>query len=113
MIGFGLKNSFSSGFSSCRIQRSGPAVRRVERLVVEDVRRRMRRQRWQALRRALLAVVHQQVRPQGARVEEALELDAREFADLLLGVVDAALLFDARADLPHDLLDVNLIRIES
>src|SRR5262249_18713208 len=33
-------------------------------------------------------------------------------ADLFLGVVDAALLADARADLPHDLLDVDAVRAD-
>jgi hypothetical protein len=42
-----------------------------------------------------------------ARIEELLELDARQLLQLRLGVVHAALLANARADLPHDLLDVD------
>ena len=44
-----------------------------------------------------------------ARIEKLLELDVGQLLQLGLGVVDAALLANARADLPHDLLDVHRI----
>src|SRR6266849_129917 len=51
----------------------------------------------------------QQIGAHAARVEKLLELHRRQLADLLLRVVDAALLADARADLLHDLLDVHRV----
>ena len=61
-------------------------------------------------RRLVLALeVAEQVGADGARVEEAIELDAGQLADLRLGVVGAALVTDPRPDLAHDLLDVNVI----
>src|SRR5262249_52787374 len=74
------------------------AVRFIERVLAERVVRRG------GLRRAGAAVFLEQPRAHAFRIDELLELDVRQLADLFLGVVDAALLADARADLPHDLL---------
>jgi hypothetical protein len=79
------------------------AVRFVERVLAE---REVRRGR---LRRAHAAVLLEQPRAHAFRIDELLELHVRELADLFLGVVDAALLADARADLLHDLLDVEAV----
>ena len=69
----------------------------------EHVGRNVRR-----LRRRLHAPeLVEEVGPNAARIEEFLQLDRREIADLLLGIVDAAFLADPRADLLHDLLDVD------
>ena len=103
--GFGLKNSLRSGVSSLRIQRSGAAVRLEQRRVFERVVRQLRR----LVGRLRLPELLEQIGPHAARVEELLELDRGQLADLLLGVVDAALLADARADLLHDLLDVDRV----
>ena len=51
----------------------------------------------------------EQIGADAARIEEFFELDGGEFANLLLRVIDAALLTDARADLLHDLLDVERV----
>ena len=51
----------------------------------------------------------EQIRTNAAWIEELLQLDRRKFADLLLGVVDAALFADTCADLLHDLLDVDRV----
>ena len=106
MSGFGLKNSFKIGLQ----QPADPPQRR------RDATRRAsvpRTRSWQRLgddvRRLLLAELLEEIRPDAARIEEFLELDRRQLADLLLGVVDAALLADARADLVHDLLDVDRV----
>jgi hypothetical protein len=79
------------------------AVRFEERGILE---REIRRRRQGGLGAAELL---QQVRPHAARIEELLELDVRQLPDFLLRVVDAALLPDARADLPHDLLDIDVV----
>ena len=55
----------------------------------------------------LSAVVLDEIGPHVSRGEESLELDPREFPDLGLRVVLAALLFYAGADLLHDLLDID------
>ena len=81
------------------------AVRVEHRRVFERERRHDRR----VVARLVLLELLEQVGADAARVEELLELDRRELADLLLGVVDAALLADARPDLLHDLLDVDRI----
>ena len=83
-----------------------PAVRRDQRLVVEGVRRFDLR-RLGVHRRPALAELLQQVRSQVLRLEEFLEPDRRQLPDLIFGVVGAALLENARADLLHDLLDVD------
>src|SRR5262249_35932800 len=79
------------------------AVRFIERVLAERVVRRG------GLRRADAAVFLEQPRAHAFRIDELLELDVRQLADLFLGVVDAALLADARADLSHDLLDVDAV----
>ena len=61
------------------------------------------------VRRLRLAELLEQIGADAARVEELLELHRRQLADLLFGVVDAALLADPRADLLHDLLDVDRV----
>src|SRR6185436_5451576 len=43
------------------------------------------------------------------RIEKTFQLDVRELLNLLFGVVDAALLLNARANLTHDLLDVDRV----
>src|SRR5687768_13647682 len=78
-------------------------ARRVDRRVLE---REIARRRG---RFALPPVLLEQVRADAAGVEELLELHARQLADFLLRVVHAALFANARADLPHDLLDVNRV----
>ena len=101
--GFGLNSSFRNG----RKQRAQPAdraaVRLVERVFAERVVRRRR------LGRADPAVLLEQPRAHALGIDELLELDVGQLADLFLGVVHAALLADARADLPHDLLDVDVV----
>ena len=81
------------------------AVRFEQRRVLEREVRPHRRLDW----RPHAAEFLEQVGADAARIEELLELDRRQLADLLLGVVDAALLADPRADLLHDLLDVDRI----
>jgi hypothetical protein len=44
-----------------------------------------------------------------ARVEELLQLDVRELADLLFRIVDTTFLADPIPDLLHDLLDVHRV----
>ena len=102
--GFGLKNSFRSGLSSVRSQRIGAAVRLVERRPP-----RTRSSAAAARRSPTPAELLEQIRAHALRIEELLELDVGQLADLVFGVVDAALLADARADLPHDLLDVDVV----
>ena len=51
----------------------------------------------------------EQIRADQLGVEELLELDLGQLANLLLGVVHASLLTDPAADLLHDLLDVDRI----
>ena len=84
-------------------------MRREERLIVEHVRRLDRRRVLGQLRqrRPALAELFEQVRSQVLRVEKLLEPHRRQLANLIFGVVHAALLVNARADLLHDLLDVD------
>ena len=103
MSGFGLKNSFSIGSSSLRIHRSGP---RCDSNSVESSNAKFGSSGGSYGGCALRNWSSRSERtPRG--IEELLELHRRQLADLLLGVVDAALLADARADLLHDLLDVH------
>ena len=84
------------------------AVRGKQRLIVEGVRRlRLRRMRVRGERRPALAELLQEIGPQVLRIEKLLEPHRGELADLILGIVGAALLEDALADLFHDLLDVD------
>jgi hypothetical protein len=88
-------------------ERAQPSDRRAVRLVQgvfaeAEVRRRR-------LGAAETAVLLEQAGPHPLGVDERLELDVRQLADFLFGVVHAALLPDPRADLPHDLLDVDVI----
>ena len=99
MSGFGLKNSLSSGRSSRRINSTSAARRTEQRVVLERV-----------VRIGLDAPeLVEKIGSDAARIEELLQLHRRQLANLLLGVVHAALLADARADLFHDLLDVHRI----
>ena len=59
---------------------------------------------------ALLLELHEQVRPQSARIRKLFEFHAREPLKFRVGVVGAALLTDARPDLFHDLLDIDRVR---
>ena len=56
------------------------------------------------------AVVVEQIRADVLGVEELLELYGGQLPDLLLGIVDAALLADPSPDLLHELLDVDRLR---
>ena len=105
----GLKNSFRIGRSSLRMKRSDRPVRREQRLIVEHVRRLDRRRLLGQLRqrRPALAELFEQIGAQVLRVEKLLEPHRRQLANLFFGVVHAALLADARANLLHDLLDVD------
>ncbi len=58
---------------------------------------------------AVLLELLDQIRAHAARIEKLLELDVRQLLQLALGVIDAALLTNARANLPHDLFDVDRI----
>jgi hypothetical protein len=49
----------------------------------------------------------EQIRAQPFRIQEFLQAHARQLLDLLFRVIHAALVADARADLSHDLLDVD------
>ncbi len=130
IIGFGLKNSFSSGLSTFRVAQQLPdrAPRRVvdglgvEGVVVEPWGFGRRFERGTArtactsgrrgappFPRAVAGNAARDPTATPSGVEELLELDGRQLADLLLGVVDAALLADPRPDLPHDLLDVDRV----
>ena len=81
-----------------------PAVGLVERLVLErEVRAAP------AIAALRPPELLEQIGPHPARIEKLLELDVGQLADLLFGVIDPALLADARADLPHDLLDVDVV----
>ena len=57
----------------------------------------------------MLPELLEQVRPHALRVEEPLELDLGQLLNLLFRVVDAALVADPAADLPHDLLDIDRV----
>ena len=70
---------------------------------------RVVRNRSRVLARSGAAELLEQIGPYAARVEEAFELDRRKLPDLFLGVVDAPLFADPRADLLHDLLDVDRV----
>jgi hypothetical protein len=103
--GVGIEEELKDGVEQAANPADRRAVRFVQRLVVErKVGKRLR-----ALGRFLLPELLEQIGSDAARVEEFLELDGRQLADLLLGVVDAALLTDAGADLLHDLLDVDRV----
>src|SRR5262249_55198250 len=79
-----------------------PAMRLEQRLLAErKIRRRGRRAGG-----LCAAIRFEQIGTDAFRIEEFLELDGGELADLLFRIVDAALLANARADLLHDLLDV-------
>src|SRR4030095_9482472 len=58
-------------------------------------------------RRTALAELIEQIRSQLLRIQELLEPHRGQLADLIFGVVGAALLENALADLLHDLLDVD------
>src|SRR5207248_8127377 len=77
-----------------------PAVRFVERRILERIV-------GQIDGRLRAAELLEQIGSHAARIQELLELDGGELADLLLGIVDAALFANARANLLHDLLDVH------
>ena len=98
--GFGLKNSLSSGRQQAPDQLDRrPRVESEQRVVLERV-----------VRIGLAAPeLVEEIGSDAARIEELLQLHRRQLANLLLGVVHAALLADARADLFHDLLDVHRI----
>ena len=51
----------------------------------------------------------EQIGTDAAWIEEFFQLDGGELANLLLGVIDAAFFTNARADLLHDLLDVERV----
>ncbi len=76
-----------------------------ERVLLEPVVRRRRRRLGDLGALELI----EQIGPHAAGIQELLELHGRQLADLVLGVVHAALLADARADLVHDLLDVDRV----
>ena len=57
----------------------------------------------------LLLIVLQQIGSNGARIEKLLELHSCQFPNLFFGIVSAALVADARPDLAHDLLDVDVV----
>jgi hypothetical protein len=82
------------------------AVRLVERVFAE---REVRRRR---LRCAHPPILLEQPRTDAFGIDELLELHVGQLADLLLGVIHAALLPDPGADLPHDLLDVDVFRTD-
>jgi hypothetical protein len=81
----------------------GSAVRLVERILAE--REVGRRRLWLAHPSVFL----QEARSHAFGIDELFELDVRQLADLVFGVVHAAFLPDPRADLPHDLLDVDVL----
>jgi len=83
--------------------------RSVDVVVLEGVVLRRRLERGHCGRVVRPTVLLHQVRAHPRRIEELLELDAGQLPDLLLGVVHAALLADPRADLLHDLVDVDRI----
>jgi hypothetical protein len=51
----------------------------------------------------------EQIGSHATRIQELFKLDGGELLNLLLGVVGAALLANARADLFHDLLDIDRV----
>ena len=80
-----------------------PAMRAVDRDVLQL-------EFWQRrCRRVLAPMKVDQIRADAARIQKFLQLDLRKLLDLRFRVIDAALLANARADLPHDLLDVDRI----
>ena len=104
--GLGLKNSFRIGISSLadEAQRCRASIRTASRSSKAKFGRS-----GGCVGRLRAAELFEQVGADAARVEELLQLHAGELADLLLGVVGAALLADAGADLLHDLLDVDRV----
>src|SRR5262249_51832762 len=81
------------------------AVRVEEGAVLEGVVRNLRR----LVRRLRLPELLEQIGADATGIEERLGLDRRQLANLFLRVVDAALVANARADLLHDLFDVDRI----
>ena len=77
------------------------AMRFVERGVLEGVVRRLG-----ARAPRPLELLHE-IRSHALRIQKPLQLDVGQLLDLLLGVVHAALLFNPRPNLAHDLLDVD------
>ena len=76
-------------------------MRLVQRGVLELVVRRRRTDD------AVLLELLDEIGAHAARVQKLLELDGGQLLELGLGVIDAALLANARANLAHDLLDVH------
>jgi hypothetical protein len=103
MSGFGFKNNLRMGFSSRRIHRISP---RCVSYRVDSSNAKFwgggiaafERRNWSIRSERTLC-----------GVEKLLELDVRQLANLLLGVIDAPLLADAGSDLAHDLLDVDAV----
>ena len=67
------------------------------------------REIWWKAGLALAAELLDQVRSHAARIEKLLQPGVCQFLDFFFRVIDAALLTDAGADLPHDLLDVDVV----
>jgi hypothetical protein len=80
-----------------------PAMCLVQRRVLEHELRRF------GTDDALPAELIDEIRSDAPRIEELVELDVGELAELGLGVIGATLLTDARANLPHDLLDIDRV----
>ena len=78
-----------------------PAARLVQRRVLEGIAGRV------GSDDAMLAELLDEIGADAAGIEELLELDVGQLLDLGLGVIHAALLANARANLPHDLFDVD------
>jgi hypothetical protein len=85
------------------------AGRVVERLLLEDWRRRWNDLRCRGQLAGAPAQLIEEPRFQIARVENRIEPPRGEFLDLLVGQIDAAPLRDARPDVAHDLLDIDAI----
>jgi hypothetical protein len=79
------------------------SMRLIQRRVIEFVLRQLGRER------AMPPELLDEIGPEAARVEKSLQLDGRQLLELGLRVVGAALLANAGANLPHDLLDVHRI----
>ena len=90
-------------------QLANPPDRRPVRFEERRVLEREVRQLGRFVRRLRLAELIEEIGADAAGVEELLQLHRRKLADLLFGVVDAALLADPHADLLHDLLDVHRV----
>ena len=83
-------------------------MRLVDRLVAEGVGR-LHRRRLGRNGRPAPTELFEEIGAEVLRVEKLLEPDRGNLANLILGVIDPALLLNARADLLHDLLDVDRI----